>query len=117
MGDWDAHPKIKNFPNLMIFDQKAWTKAHENDQNLCILKKNIFEKFENWMAFDQNLLTITPETAKYDEKNIKLSQKVLCCCRAIVHACLSSLQCGKKKNCLSWKRKKQNHAQSALQSQ
>ena len=30
-------------------------------------KKIVFEKFENWMAFDQNLLTITPETAKYDE--------------------------------------------------
>ena len=70
---------------------------------------DIFEKFENWMAFDQNLLTITPETAKYDEKNIKFSQKALCCCRAIVHACLSSLQCGKKKNCPTWKRKNQNH--------
>ena len=61
------------------------------------------------MAFDQNLLTITPETAKYDEKNIKFSQKALCCCRAIVHACLASLQCGKKKNCPTWKRKNQNH--------
>ena len=27
-------PKYKNFPNLMIFDQKAWTTAHENDQNV-----------------------------------------------------------------------------------
>ena len=33
-------------------------------------KKNIFEKFENWMAFDQNLLTITSETAKYDDRKI-----------------------------------------------
>ena len=49
------------------------------------------------MAFNQNLLTITPKTAKNDEKNIKFSQKAFCCCRAIVHACLSSLQCGKKK--------------------
>ena len=48
MVDWDALPKIKNFPNLMIFDQKAWTKAPENDQNLSFLKKNIFsEKLEN----------------------------------------------------------------------
>ncbi len=27
------------------------------------------------MAFDQNLLTITPETGKYDEKNIKFFTK------------------------------------------
>ncbi len=26
--------KNKNFQNLMIFDQKAWTTAHENDQNV-----------------------------------------------------------------------------------
>ena len=62
---------MKNFPNLLIFGQKPWTKdlAHENDQNLWFLKKNfVFEKFENWMGFDQNSLTITHETAKYDEK-------------------------------------------------
>ena len=43
------------------------------------LKKNFFfEKFENWMAFDQNSsLTITHETAKLDEKNRKFSQKAL----------------------------------------
>ena len=34
MVDWDPLPKIKNIPNLMIFDQKAWTKVHENDQKL-----------------------------------------------------------------------------------
>ena len=37
----------------------------------------VFEKFEIWMAFDQNSLTRTHETAKCDEKNIKFSQKVL----------------------------------------
>ena len=42
MVDWDALPKIKKFPNLTIFDQKAWTKAHENDQNLGFLKKTNF---------------------------------------------------------------------------
>ena len=31
-------------------------------------KTFVFEKFENWMGFDQNLLTITHETAKHDEK-------------------------------------------------
>ena len=41
MVDWDPFPKIKNFPNLMIFDQKAWTK---NDQKLKFLKKNFFLK-------------------------------------------------------------------------
>ena len=62
---------------MMIFDQKAWTKAHENAQNLSFLKKKIFfEKFENWMV-DQNSLTITYETAKHDEKNRKFSQKAL----------------------------------------
>ena len=40
-------------------------------------KKNVFEKFENWMAFDQNSLTITHETEKHDEKNRKFSQKPL----------------------------------------
>ena len=30
-------------------------------------KKIFFEKFENWMG-DQNSLTITHKTAKYDEK-------------------------------------------------
>ena len=46
------HPtKIKNFPNLMIFDQKTWTKIHETDQNLCFFEKNfVFEKIENpWL--------------------------------------------------------------------
>ncbi len=43
-----------------------------------IFEKNFFfEKFENWMAFDQNSLTITHETAKHDEKNRKFSQKAL----------------------------------------
>ena len=69
MVDWDPPPKIKNFPNFIIFDQKPLTTADENDQNLWFLKKNfVFEKFENWMGFDQNSLTITHETAKYDEK-------------------------------------------------
>ena len=64
-----------------------------------IFQKNLFfEKFENWIAFDQNSLTITHETAKHDGKNRKFSQKALGCCRALVHAWSSALQCGKKKN-------------------
>ena len=58
---------------------------------------------------DQNSLTITYETAKHDEKNRKFSQKALWCCRALVYAWSSALQCGKKKNCPTWKRKNQNH--------
>ena len=70
-------------------------------------KKIFFEKFENWMV-DQNSLTITYETAKHDEKNRKFSQKALWCCRALVHAWSSVLQCGKKQNCPTCKRKNQN---------
>ena len=34
-----------------------------------IFEKNFFfEKFENWMAFDQNSLTTTHERAKHNEK-------------------------------------------------
>ena len=58
----------------MIFNQKAWIADNENNQNLWFLKrKNGIEKFENWMAFDQNPLTITHETAKYEKKNKKFS--------------------------------------------
>ena len=57
---------------------------------------------------DQNSLTITYETAKHDEKNRKFSQKALWCCRALVHAWSSVLQCGKKQNCPTCKRKNQN---------
>ena len=32
-------------------------------------EKNGFERCENWVAFDQNPLTITHETAKYDKKS------------------------------------------------
>ena len=60
------------------------------------------------MAFDKNSQK-THETAKIWWKNIKFSQKALCCSRAIVHACLFSLQCGKKKNCPTWKRNNQIH--------
>ena len=64
MVDWDPLTKIKNFPNLMIFDQKTMKMTKNYD-----FWKNFFlEKFENWMAFDQNSLTITHETAKHDEK-------------------------------------------------
>ena len=44
-----------------------------------IFEKNFFfEKFENWMAFDQNSsLTITHETAKHGEKSRNISQKAL----------------------------------------
>ena len=31
-------------------------------------KNFVIEKFENWMDFDQNSLTVTHETAKYDKK-------------------------------------------------
>ena len=36
MVDCDPLPKIKNFPNLMIFDQfdDFWTTVQENDQKL-----------------------------------------------------------------------------------
>ena len=68
------------------------------------------------MAFsDPNSLTITHETANYDERNGTFSQKALCCCRAIDHACSSSLQCGTKKNCPTWKRKNKNHTIKAEQ--
>ena len=33
-GRFAPHQKTKNFPNLMIFGQKAWAKGHESDQNL-----------------------------------------------------------------------------------
>ena len=39
-------------------------------------RKNGLEKFENYMAFDQNPLTITHETAKYEEK-IKIFHRKL----------------------------------------
>ena len=77
MVDWDAPPKIKNFPNLMILAQKKKTWTHENAQNLRFLKKTLFLKNLKLMAFDQNSQTITDETAKYDEKNRKFSQKGL----------------------------------------
>ena len=61
----------------MIFNQKAWIAHNENNQKLWFLKrKNGIEKFENWMAFDQNPLTITHETAKYEEK-IKIFHRKL----------------------------------------
>ena len=42
-----------------------------------IFEKNFFfEKFENWMAFGQNSLTITHEKAKHNQ-NRKFSQKAL----------------------------------------
>ena len=68
-GQLGPPPKNWEFSKFDGFDQKPWTTAHENDQNLWFLKKNfVFEKFENWMGFDQNSLTITHETAKYDKK-------------------------------------------------
>ena len=67
-GRLEPPTKIKNFPSLIIFDQKAWATAHENDQNLCFLKKKMFWKIWKLMAFDQNSLTITHRAAKYDEK-------------------------------------------------
>ena len=42
MVDWETFQKIKNFSISMSFDQKAWTKAHENDQILGFLKKTNF---------------------------------------------------------------------------
>ena len=38
---------------------------------------DIFDKFENLMAFEENSLTIPHETAKNDEKNRTFSQKAL----------------------------------------
>ena len=67
------------------------------------------------MASDPNSLNITHEKANDDGKNRTFSQKALCCCRAIVHACSSSLQCGTKKNCPTWKRKNKNHTIKAEQ--
>ena len=63
-GRSESPTKNKNFPSLIIFDQKArkWPKFMFFEKKLC------FWKIWKLMAFDQNSLTITHETAKYDEK-------------------------------------------------
>ena len=110
--------KIKNFPSFIIFDQTAWATVHEIDQNLCFWKKkNVFEKFENWWLLTRNSLTITKRAPKYDEKIRKFSQKALWYCRAIVHSCSSSLQCGKKKKLTHMEaQKSKSHYKSSAKS-
>ena len=93
----------------MIFDQKPWTTADKNDQNLWFLKKFSFWKIWKLDGFWPKFIDYNSWNSKIWRKNIKFSQKVLWCCRPIVHACLSSLQCGKEKNCPTWKRKIQIH--------
>ena len=109
MVDWDPLPKIKNFPNLEIFDQIPWTKAHENDQNLRFLKKLCHWKIWKLDGFWPKFIDCNSWNSKIWQKNTKFSQKILWCCRPIVHACLSALQCGKEKNCPTCKRKIQIH--------
>ena len=94
--------------------------AHESDQIFhdfiyFFAKKKGFWKGSKWTALDPNSLTITHETPNYDGKNSTFSQKALCCWRAIVHACSSSLQCGTKKNYPTWKRKNKNRTINAEQ--
>ena len=104
MNDWDPPPKNTIFPNLIIFDQKPWTTAHENDQTLCFLKNLLFLKNLKIDGFWPKSWTKTHETAICGEKNRNFWQKVLWCCKAIVHACSSSLQC--------WKEKKLSHMEA-----
>ena len=84
----------RNFPNLMIFEQMQLMIKY---YDFFLKKKRFLKKRWKLMAFNQNLLTITHETANYDEKNRKFSQKASCCCRVIVRARSSSLQCGTPK--------------------
>ena len=61
------------------------------------------------MAFDQNSLTITDETAKFDVKMESFDRKLYDVAEPYSMHVRLLFNVGRKKNCPTWKRKNKNH--------
>ena len=114
-GRLGSPPKCKNFPNLMIFDQKAWTTAHENDQNVWFLKNTLFLRNFKIGLLGPIFIDRNSWNSKiWGKKRLSFYKNFMMLRSHSPCMFVFSSMWEEKKNCLTWKRKKQNHAQSAF---
>ena len=75
MGNWDPHPKIENFPNLMVLTKNHGLQLMKMTKIYDFWKKKLFWKIwklDGWPKF----IDYNSWNSKIGRKNIKFSQKV-----------------------------------------